>query len=638
MKKILLLLLVISFSTLSALTKLDSLRLELDKSKGKERISILDTIQKEYLEIYPKASLQYGIEALALSRQLNDRQSEVNELINIAHSYRNLEEYDTALQYLHKSLAKANQLDDKKIIIEIQLDISKQYADNFNSSKAFQFAINANKLSEEIQFKEGIARSNFLMGDIYLMLGEINDAQVLFERSLQNFDDQKQPISIGRIYEKLAIINLENNELKMAEENFQKGLIYHNNANNTEGLIRCYEKLAAMMKDQGRTRAAQDYYQKLYHYNQELELKLSRNMNLYLYEYHNAQGERKRAIEYLQLYEAQQDSLKNFRAKKSFETHYQKIITELIENYHEEKTDIQDKHEKDLTMKNRQIVKTQKENIKKIEELKRLEKETILQKKIFQIENQKKKDQIEKLQAEKELKDLKISQKIRERNFLIFSSAIFIVLLILFYLNFHQKRELSKVLEKKNQYLTELTKELMEKEKELERQAKTDYLTELPNRNAMAEKLKHEKYRFLRNKNPFSLIISDIDDFKKINDNYGHDFGDFVLSNIAKLIKKTIRKQDVCARWGGEEFLFLLPETDEKGSAILAEKVRKSIEKFDFEFNEQKIHCSMTFGTSVFRKDITIDKCLKEADNALYHGKNTGKNKVVKYSLIKDKN
>jgi diguanylate cyclase (GGDEF)-like protein len=166
---------------------------------------------------------------------------------------------------------------------------------------------------------------------------------------------------------------------------------------------------------------------------------------------------------------------------------------------------------------------------------------------------------------------------------------------------------------------------------ELEVAARTDSLTRLSNRRDIIEKMKYEKNRSARSGKPFSLILSDIDDFKKFNDQYGHDCGDFVLTAAAELIRSRVRKQDHVARWGGEEFLMLLPETGLDGGLVLAEAIRKALSEKIFEYNAEKLKITMTFGVSAYTTAMTIDQCIKYADESLYKGKKTGKDCIVLY-------
>jgi diguanylate cyclase (GGDEF)-like protein len=165
--------------------------------------------------------------------------------------------------------------------------------------------------------------------------------------------------------------------------------------------------------------------------------------------------------------------------------------------------------------------------------------------------------------------------------------------------------------------------------RDLDLAARTDSLTRLSNRRDIIEKMEYEKQRFERNKKPFSLVLSDIDNFKAVNDRYGHDCGDFILVSAANLMRSTVRKQDTVARWGGEEFLLLLPETDLKGGKVVAENIQKELNNNSYAYNEYDLRITMTFGVSSFFPGETIDQCIRKADEALYDGKKSGKNCIV---------
>ncbi len=186
-----------------------------------------------------------------------------------------------------------------------------------------------------------------------------------------------------------------------------------------------------------------------------------------------------------------------------------------------------------------------------------------------------------------------------------------------------------EALELSNRKLKKANAELLEYQKELERAARTDSLTKLSNRRDMVEKIETEKIRADRNQKPFSIVLGDIDNFKLFNDEYGHDCGDFVLVSVAERMSVRIRKQDTAARWGGEEFLLLLPETDLEGGSFLAESLRAEIADSDYHYKNNSFKITMTFGVSSFSQAEDIEQCIKMADNALYTGKRLGKNRVI---------
>jgi diguanylate cyclase (GGDEF)-like protein len=191
-------------------------------------------------------------------------------------------------------------------------------------------------------------------------------------------------------------------------------------------------------------------------------------------------------------------------------------------------------------------------------------------------------------------------------------------------------RRYQKALQRSNEQLTKANANLLEAQRKLEVAAKTDPLTQLSNRRDMIEKLNYERVRHKRSQQPFSLILSDIDDFKRINDSYGHDCGDFVLMRVADIMRSMLREQDQLARWGGEEFLLMLPETDLHDAGLVAEKIRKTIGDHAFLYQDINLSVSLTFGVSVFDDyEKSLDQCIKEADLALYRGKEQGKNQIV---------
>jgi diguanylate cyclase (GGDEF)-like protein len=175
--------------------------------------------------------------------------------------------------------------------------------------------------------------------------------------------------------------------------------------------------------------------------------------------------------------------------------------------------------------------------------------------------------------------------------------------------------------------------------KEIERcefLANRDALTGIHNRRYMMERLKEEYVKYKRNAEPLTIGIMDLDDFKKFNDTYGHECGDFVLISITELILNSIRESDCFARWGGEEFIFMLSNTNLRGAFTLLEKIKKKLNETIFSYNGSKLMVSFTCGLSEISFTNNIDKALVNADKALYVGKNSGKNKIVCYDTALD--
>lgn len=190
-------------------------------------------------------------------------------------------------------------------------------------------------------------------------------------------------------------------------------------------------------------------------------------------------------------------------------------------------------------------------------------------------------------------------------------------------------KNLSELAREKERTETAL-EETRQAHQKMEHMARTDPLTDLSNRRDMMDRIDHEKSRHERSGHPFCLILADIDDFKSFNDRFGHDCGDFVLVQVADTMRSMVRKQDAVGRWGGEEFMLLLPETDRLGGRVLAEKIRSRIARKRFTYNAHEFSIFLTFGVAVYRDQKTaVDAMIKVADQNLYLGKKQGKNCVV---------
>ncbi len=159
--------------------------------------------------------------------------------------------------------------------------------------------------------------------------------------------------------------------------------------------------------------------------------------------------------------------------------------------------------------------------------------------------------------------------------------------------------------------------------KEIETIASTDKLTGIYNRYKFEELFILEIERARRFGKPLALIMLDIDHFKRVNDTYGHDVGDKVLMHLAKVVQESIRKLDIFARWGGEEFLILAPNTDADQVLILAEKLRAAVESSDFPTVK---NITVSLGVTILQEEDNFDELFKRADQALYNSKNKGRN------------
>ncbi|MBI9010838.1 MAG: diguanylate cyclase [Clostridiales bacterium] len=167
----------------------------------------------------------------------------------------------------------------------------------------------------------------------------------------------------------------------------------------------------------------------------------------------------------------------------------------------------------------------------------------------------------------------------------------------------------------------------------IEHLSKIDMLTNLMNRRGIMEIINTEVSRFNRTGGVFSLILCDVDFFKKVNDTYGHNVGDEVLKALSQCMVQLVRAHDKVGRWGGEEFLIILPNTNYEKAMELSHRIRLALKEIQLESLNQPTltHITLTFGVTEYNSKYDISTIIKQADDALYYGKNHGRDQVVGY-------
>jgi diguanylate cyclase (GGDEF)-like protein len=193
-----------------------------------------------------------------------------------------------------------------------------------------------------------------------------------------------------------------------------------------------------------------------------------------------------------------------------------------------------------------------------------------------------------------------------------------------------QLQDINTYLEEKVSERTEsllnTQKELIEDNSELTRLASTDSLTGLSNRSYMNEILEKEYSRYMRHNQLYGIIMLDIDHFKKINDDYGHDIGDKVLIQLSRQLELAVRNSDYISRWGGEEFLICCTTINPNDLLPIAETIRLNIFNTEFDITE---NITVSLGCAIIQPDEKIKELIKRADVALYAAKNNGRNQTI---------
>lgn len=183
--------------------------------------------------------------------------------------------------------------------------------------------------------------------------------------------------------------------------------------------------------------------------------------------------------------------------------------------------------------------------------------------------------------------------------------------------------------------LEKLTRDLEEKNRMLEQLANVDGLTEVYNHRYFQDFLEREMARSRRFIRPLSLMLADIDHFKKFNDTYGHQVGDFILKEVCKVVGKALREHDLLARYGGEEFILVLPEIAEEDAVAAAERIRTLVEEHKFKDDRSSYSVTMSLGVATFHpgvQDCKKNELIGLADEALYEAKKKGRNRVQAYA------
>ncbi|MCI0668615.1 MAG: GGDEF domain-containing protein, partial [Methylococcaceae bacterium] len=162
------------------------------------------------------------------------------------------------------------------------------------------------------------------------------------------------------------------------------------------------------------------------------------------------------------------------------------------------------------------------------------------------------------------------------------------------------------------------------------RLAHTDPLTQVNNRVAMEDSIRREWELARRQKSPLSLMLIDIDHFKSFNDRYGHVCGDQVLQSTARTIRETVRASDMIFRYGGEEFVVVLTNTEIAGAVLLAERIRRAIENMRIATESQSIRVTASLGVTALNPGTSARDLLVNADRAMYQAKQNGRNRVIK--------
>ncbi len=481
------------------------------------------------------------------------------------------------------------------------------------AEQAVELAIKFNDMRNEHKAYNHIANS-------YALLKDYEKSILFFEKALSKSEIIGDIDLILHDIYKIADVYSSSKNYTKSIEYYNKALKINEITNNRSEIALSLNRIGLEYKKAGQYKQASEFFLEALRFGEENVLVLMRDEYKQISDFYSSRGEDEKALEYYKLFSTMKDTIAIVERSKK--------ISNMQDRYKEEqrlrKIELLKKEKEIQDLELQQLILQQEKQEKEFiasqrsSQIKSLNREKELkasQLKIAEYEKEKVQRQMISIQKDNEIRDLELDkQKFTQKALIFVISFIFVFAVVSFYFAFTNIKTNTK---------------LKAANAKLEQISKTDPLTDLANRRDMIERMKQEQIRFSRNRKPFVLLMSDIDAFKKINDNYGHACGDFILKSLANQMRSTARKQDITSRWGGEEFLMLLPETDLEGGFALAEKIRKDIETTSYVFGDNRITLTMTFGVSVYNRPMDIDYCIKMADEALYKGKRQGKNCVI---------
>lgn len=191
----------------------------------------------------------------------------------------------------------------------------------------------------------------------------------------------------------------------------------------------------------------------------------------------------------------------------------------------------------------------------------------------------------------------------------------------------------SKLLEQRVEKLTSqnehLKTELVNMVRSLDLASRVDGMTGLANRRDIMEKIDREATRSHRHQHPFTIILINIDKFGQVNETYGYNAGDDVLVEVSRVLRGCVRNEDICARWGGDEFLLLLAETSSEAALSVANKVLESISMTEFKANKPGIRITVSIGIGEHDPSQSVQECISKVNQALILAKQSGRNRYM---------
>ena len=634
MKKLLYITLFLVAINLLAQTEIE-LENQLEKASGAEKLDVLIELSEHFAKTHSDKAIAYGKEAIELSDELSKPQKKVKALINMGLYYLHANLYSEAQDKFQKAYIISDEKKYQKEMALIVNYIGVVYYQKGQFNNAVEYFTKAEKEFTKKNDQEGASKALNNLGLVHWKWNKYTDALEFFNKSLMLKETIKDSAGIAATLSNIGNVYKQLEKYEEALSDYHKALIIYDHLGDDKGLADCYNNIGIIHRRMDDPDKALEYFNRSSKIRKEInDVKgyascLNNIGNIY---------ENKSSFHWAKEY--YQQALEKFNLIQ--DNHGIALVTSNLGNleFHEkrynsalrlvnESNDIAKKESmRSIIRDNYDILsriyaakgdfKSALSYFKLFAEMKEVffneELKKVTEMKVSYETKQKEKE-IELLKKEQEIKELQLASQKSNIKFLIillvFISILFIVSLERYLRNRKTKVELEK-------HTTQL-----------ESVAKTDTLTKVPNKKDLIEHMEMEQRRFARNNKSFVIMITDLDDFKRINDQYGNEAGDFVLRFLTNMIRRSIRRHDIIGRWSGQKFLLILPETGMQGGQIISEKIRKKVSTNPISYQDKNIYVTMTIGLTIYTKPTPWEKCLEKAEEALQKGKDRGKNCVI---------
>ncbi|MBP7459704.1 MAG: diguanylate cyclase [Candidatus Delongbacteria bacterium] len=541
----------------------------------------------------PEKSLDYALAAVELARKLALIPEQKKALLNLSEVYIRLKQPEKAAQIMEECLALEGILWDETDRIDLMNRTAYQYLLSSSHEKAVHFSLKALEESEAGNHYDQMSVALQHQGYLSRLRGNLKQSETFYQRIVDLQDKIENQSAVGNALNELG-------NLRILENDYPGALDYKKQALKTAVRLKdkgleayCSNDLGIIYQNMEDYTQALNYYKRasrlLKNPSREYALSLMNIAGLYYY-----LGNRSMSLGY---YREAETICRNLGLK----TELKDVLQTKAESW------FQAGQYDSAYLALYEAYQTYREVFSETS----TEKIAQMQ---ARYESEKKEREIELLKKNEAIQQLRYRKQQMMRNFLLVSLILSLAVVFLIWKGYRLKVRTNRELEAAKNKLDELSRH--------------DPLTGLSNRRDFLEKLTDEMNRYDRYGQPFCLILSDIDHFKEFNDRYGHDGGDYVLRMASLTIRNQIRKQDSLARWGGEEFLILLPETEMDHAIMMAQRIQSELSRAEFVYRDLPLRITMTFGVAEAISGLKMEELVNRADQAMYYGKTNGRHCV----------